>query len=249
MQDESTFVKDLKTGDLVFFDSESVIGLMIRMSGPCLWNHVGMIVRYPTEDSPAYVWESTDTVFSPTYPGKDYFVPAKRTGVLLTPLQIRLDAFAGSRSNPHATDEYTSLFNPKNNVLGVCRLHVFDSDALATVQSRIRDFILREHSKKYEASWWPVILSWWDGWNVHFPFCKGQMNEEDTSRYFCSELIAETLFQSEIWKKRFVHCTGRGMMEEPSSELTVKDLQDVDINNKYRSSVGFFYSKIEKFGL
>lgn len=241
--DESPFVKSLRTGDLVFFDSVSVVAFFIRLSDFCLWNHVGMIVRFPTETSPAYLWEATDSVLPPNYPSKHYFDPHKRTGVLLTQFQSRLDCFYGTRSNPAPTHEYTNFLRPQENVFGISRISCSEESREA-----IRRFVERENEKTYEETWFPVFKSWWDGWNTCLPCCVGTMNEEDVSRYFCSELIAETLLQSGILRKRMLWCSRRGFREEPSSEFTVFDLQNTEKMNE-RTKFDFHFLKVEKFCL
>jgi hypothetical protein len=120
---------------------------------------------------------------------------------------------------------------------GVSKLHGITPLERVSFSLRFASFVLSESGKKYEKSYWPLILSWYDGWkSVRALFaCSGRTDGEpgnydedeayfakqDISNYFCSELMAETLHRCGLFREMPSSALWRS-----SGEWTVADLAD-----------------------
>lgn len=204
---DSVKVSDLNTGDMIFFHGEGNFGsTIIEMSGMSPWSHVALYVEYQTEDGVIHpaIWEAT------SWHANQYE---------LVKHQLR----GGAR----IVDLNERLLLTKPGSIGVRSLEA-NVQYRKDLKTRINRFIGSEDGKPYENSWWPLIRSWFDVFDdiTCLPTCFGR-NRVDTSAYFCSELVAETLMQANVL--RFV-------IQKPSDEFTVADmarLTDADLVSPY----------------
>lgn len=180
----------LRTGDMLFFHADSLPAAIIQWSGHCAWSHVGLVAAYASPGAPGGrrlgLWEAVST------PAGQYSVldGALRAGVRLVDLHERLAHMAPG-------------------TVGVRQLSFAPPADRGAFEAALYRCIAAENGKPYEPSVWTLVLSWLD--------CGGAFacfnNARDTSAYFCSELVAETLMQAALLRPI-----------DASAEFTVGDL-------------------------
>ncbi len=184
--------KTLKTGDLVLFSSSGGLSsLEVKIATCSPWTHIGMIVRckhlHKLQDDLG-IWHSPAQILQ--------FMPDVTTGEIkqgpqLNSLRPIIEASGGvvyirklynrKKRNRKKRNQNYNLFYDEDEGGDNYNYNYQLGDLCDT---GLMDFIRKEEPKSYEKKTRQLLLAAYDG-----PF--GQ-NEEDTSSYFCSELVAET---------------------------------------------------------
>lgn len=222
--DDDLHVHHLRTGDMIFFHSETLPAEIIQLSGLCRWSHVGLVVTYyscveHTWTQRLGLWESVN---SSTHQ-RTLIDGELRTGVRLVDLMERL------HQQPPGTVGVRRL------LCNSCLLKDRDDDddddesERDSFESRLRAFIMSENGKPYEQSIWTLLLAWLDCGNDGCPWFN---NSHDTSAYFCSELVAESLLVTGL-------LLPNDTTRPPSSaEFTVANLANLNGNHFPGSHLG-----------
>lgn len=240
------FLLVLNTGDLIFSRSASTAGKIIQFSGHCAWNHVAMCVVLKENGKDVKYWcEATNR--------KD--TPSDNEGVKMWSMESKLRAMLlddttfftfGVASIKKKEDANCSNNNNNNG------LSKEECDKLI-------NFYKREKGKPYKYSYKVLFFSWFDGFSSLKTTlcCYSQyerreendtqplwtINEQDTSRYFCSELMVEALVETKMMNRKMINTGNDKYVEMPSSEWTVADLADITyVNNNLDNN--FYYTEI-----
>lgn len=152
------------TGDVIVLKGMSMISNFVRFTTRSEWSHTGLLVRPKTYDVPFSIWESSHEA------RYDQITKRKKAGVRLFDLKQKL-----TRDRYEAQVAFV-LFTMKNQ------------EARNTVNSNIRQIMLKESNKRYEHHVMELFSV----------STKIVQNERNTSEYFCSELVVETLRASGI---------------------------------------------------
>lgn len=222
-----SFVDSLQCGDVIFSRSDTLFGSVIQFSGRCMWNHVAMCFEDPATGE-KYWWECTnsnDATEKSLYGMPEDCAANFPTGARIFPLKNRLKWILSSGGGGRMLR------------FGVSRLQGMTPSERTAFSIRFASFVISESGKKYERTYWPLIMSWYDGWkSIRGLFgCSGSnagdagnydedevsFGKQDLSSYFCSELMAETLRQCGLFRERPSSALWRS-----SGEWTVADLAD-----------------------
>ncbi len=223
----------LDTGDLILFDANDGTWstTAIEYSGRCGYSHVALIVRTMDGTDRLAIWEATNG------PGEgqiDLITEKPVAGVRLVELTNRL------RLEPR---------------YAVIRLEIEDPRARTALRNRVWQFALDNAGKDYEGEFWHLVYSWYDGpstlLRTAFGCCLAYegdspiapvagLNPSSPDRYFCSELVAETLMAVGVLRARPLPPNPLGLLLEPSSEYTPGDFYHTRTFNK-RLTPGYRY--------
>ena len=228
------FILSLGTGDLIFSRSDTVTGHLIQFSGHCIWNHVAVCISTMNESNGPYWCEATNTVYE-----NDELA---RGGVKIWNIKDRFDEMFKK--------EPDTFF-----IFGVSYLK--KKEPSKKEEQKLVSFLKKEKGKPYQDAYSVLFFSWFDGFSSIKNTCccystqavRDDMdkqplyaiNKNDTSKYFCSELVAEALVQSGIMKMKK---NGKIL---PSSEWDVAKLADTVLlnnnlnNNFYYTEIVFYY--------
>lgn len=221
--------KRLKTGDILLFSSQGPESCLIKWATCSDYTHIGMVVRcrHLKSYNDLYIWHAPIGTLNPI---TDIFSSIPKDGPQLNELATVLKIASGkvyikrlrkkrrktsktSRNDPFVID----VSGPHDYEVGSDGANLLFNgiDDLCPCQSGIMDFMRRESKKSYETSKMELLLSAWDG-----PF--GQ-NVENTSSYFCSELIAETYKEMGLLRTN-----------EPSNEFVPSDFSsELELTSHY----------------
>jgi hypothetical protein len=243
------FVNKLDTGDLIFSRSESIVGKIIQFSGHSIWNHVSMCII--KGDGKKYWCESTNI----PYEFEDS--SEKKGGVKVWPIYENLNDLLSKSENMCFIFGISKL---NYNIL-------YNNDNIMKTKSSIVDFYKRENGKPYKNNPYSTLFwSWFDGFSSIKKLCcypsssssssllstidtpygiqqteepSWAINKKDTTSYFCSELVVQSMIDSRMIKPLF----NKDLIEIPSSEWTVADLASTSClnNNLYNN---FYYTEI-----
>ncbi len=162
--------KKVKTGDLILFNNGRIGYWEVKIATCSTFSHIGMIVKCK------HLKSSRDNLFIWHSPAQelqglpDTISGDTKEGPQLNPLLPIIRAAGGT--------VYIRILHKKKNTF---YNNILSDDPC---DSGLMDFMKGADWKTYEKSTRQLILSTYDG-------IFGE-NEEDTSSYFCSELVAET---------------------------------------------------------
>ena len=170
------FCEQLEAGDVLFLSGRNPISAMISTFSWCEWTHVALIDVCPASGR-RFVWESQSQlddcidVLTRT---------SRKSGVRLVELRERLILYARDCGRPFqaAGDGYSLLD------VAVKRLHCDSPERRSAFQKRLSEFESLESRKAYERSGWQMI-------RAQYSEILGPA-DEDTTTYFCSELVVMT---------------------------------------------------------
>ncbi len=239
------FVDFLDSGDVIFSRSNTFFGSVIQYSGHCMWNHVSMCVKNP-DTGEKYWWESTNSNDDDDESCKGLPKDCAGnfpTGARIWPMLKRLKWMLNGR----AEDETFTFLR-----LGVCKLYGLSAAERERFERNCYRFVLKESGKGYERTYWPLILSWYDGWRslrdllTCFYGVNGRevydydedsvtFNRPDVSSYFCSELVMETFLRCGLLK-----VLTDSSHSKSSGEWTVADIANANnLNAHAREGIRF----------
>jgi len=158
--------KQLKTGDLIFFCGSSKFSLAVQIGTFSPWSHVGMVFRD----------DAHEIVKKPPFPDKDnLYLWHAISDTLTCP-----DVLTGNRkSGPQLSPLRSLVYHYNGDV--AARFIRTKYRITPEVQRSIIPFMRKEAHKCYEQ----------DDMQLYNSIC-GLGQVEDTSSYFCSELVVET---------------------------------------------------------
>lgn len=192
------YLAQARTGDIVLFSSDGDEARLVKTFTSSRFSHIGMVVRterplsWVSQTSGVYLWHApSDSVTG--LPDLMSDPPARKGGPQLNDLADALHVFRRIKG------------------IEVRRLKPVEGSrhawarGVVTERSQLISYLRQEHVKQYETSVAQLVKSVVDS-------VPGFENKEDTSEYFCSELVAATMKRFNVMKT-----------EVPSNEFTPKD--------------------------
>ncbi len=154
--------KNLNTGDIVLFSGRSFDSMEIRCATASPYSHVGMVVRRRTPSGGSALY-LWHAPAGAIESVPDVLSGRYKDGPQLSSLQRVLEVADGAMHTCSLVPRWRPLLNGESDLM---------------------DFMVEQGPKSYERDQTQLVLSAFGG-----SCCA---NEEDTSSYFCSELVAET---------------------------------------------------------
>lgn len=152
-------LKNCQTGDILLYNSKTIMGRIIEYATGSLYSHVSMILRDPTYIDPKlkglYIIESGEEDIPDSWTGK------KVTGVQIIPLE-------------HAIDYY------KNSLIGGIYYRKMSTDRNAEFVNKLKTIIQKTEGVKYD-------LCVYDWFRALFDIEIG--NRQLTNKFWCSALL------------------------------------------------------------
>lgn len=164
----------LETGDLVLLCSVGLPAWIVKTFTRSEWSHVGIIERrYTPEGDYIYLWECIKHA----------------DDCLDETLKVR-------KGGVRKVDLWNKLIKHPPLYMGVVKLRWPSPEALKESMQRFQEFTNREHTKEYEEDLTTLI-------RIGIDFSPLGHNKPDTSRYFCSEFVAEVYKSMGILGEQF----------------------------------------------
>ena len=230
-------INTLKTGDILFFHASHWPATIVQYACNSVWCHIAMVIKVSNvELGIAPAWPTRSMVLNNT--PRLYMFEAS-TFLTKVPCVMKNNCHGGVR----LVALEPRLENTIDQPIGLLRLKFKNPSIQQPIfQQDIVNFIKRELGKPYEENLNNLGWAWWH--SVAWINVCVKDNVEDTSSYFCSELIAEALIQSGVFKKRIIvdNYGNTMIMNIPSSNFTITDFSNSQLNSNYVDQKNFSYS-------
>jgi hypothetical protein len=212
---------ELDTGDLLFFHGNDASAMAIQAATVSHWCHIGMVIRL---DSPT-IDDGAATTTSSSSPRLALWESAYGTSGLRTLLDDSI------RNGVQLVD-LSARLRGYNRVFGCVKLRPHGPHLREHVRVKALECVRTLNGRPYEEHYGNLFWAWWH-WVTNVD------TREDTSSFFCSELVAETLSLCGVMQRPTSQCN------HAASNFTVADFADATaFNEHYARTQDFTYDPL-----
>lgn len=248
VDDTNSFdISKLRTGDLLFFHTNSMPAAIVQYACHSNWCHIALVVLATRNELGISISPYGDDIRDNV---KELYIFESSTFIDKSPCVMNGVIHSGVR-----LIKLAPRFANIKSTVGVLQLKIIRdkinntplTSNQANLQQNIINFIKRESGKPYEENLNNLVRVWWHS-VAWINFCGGD-NIEDTTSYFCSELMAEILSQVGVIKSRAIpdRFGGLTITQFPSSNFAITDFENPRLLNRdYINTKEFIYTPRDK---